>query len=386
MLSHRIWPKQFDFAEQMVRANQVPTCCLVRRKALLRAGGYRSRYCPLGAGSEDADLWIRLGSQGWAGIYVPSDANALFIHRHGEGNVSAREGYDEPDWTSWHPWAVNGQHPFASIANPANGISHPIHSYDSPMVSVIIPVGPGHEKKLINALDSLEAQTFRGWEAIVVWDSTVRPDKFMMDSYPHVIWKMLMPGGNGPGKARNFGVTFARAPLLAFLDADDYYDSDFLKVCVDNYLANNAAIYTDFVSIIKKEDYPQPGMTKIKEREDGTLLVRAYFGDFDQERAMHRPSGDKPYVWSAVTILVPRAWHKQIGGFDEELKTWEDCDYLLRLAWHGLDFYKVSEELWIYDFTSGTRRFDSYGKEPELMKYLQGKYDKIASANEELRE
>jgi glycosyltransferase involved in cell wall biosynthesis len=311
----------------------------------------------------------------------------LFVHRHGEGNVSGKEGYEEPDWVSWHPWTVDGQHPFASIANPANGISHPIHSYDNPMVSVIIPVGPGHEKEVINALDSLEAQTFKGWEAIVVWDSNLEmPSKFLMDSYPFVIWKQMMPGGNGPGRARNFGTTFARGPLLAFLDADDYYGSEFLRVCVNNFLTHNAIIYTDFVSIIPKESYPQPGMTMIKEREDGNLLVRAYFGDFDLLRAIKRPAGDMPYVWSAVTILVPHVWHKQIGGFDEEMNTWEDCDYLLRLAWHGFVFRKVAEELWIYNFTSGKRRDKAVDNEVELLAYLQMKYDKIADGKVELRE
>ncbi len=384
VISHRIWPKPFDFADQMIRTNQVPTCCLVRRKALLQAGGFRSRYCPLGAGSEDADLWLRLGSHGWAGIYIPSRANGLFVHRHGEGNVSSKDGYDEPDWTAWHPWTKDGQHPFASVANPANGLSHPIHSYDSPMVSVIIPVGPGHEKNVIDALDSLEAQTFRGWEAIVIWDSDLEmPDKFVMDSYPFVTWKTMMPGRNGPGKARNYGTTFARGPLLAFLDADDYYGPEFLRVCVLYYLTYDAVIYTDFVSVIAKEMYPQPGMTLVKEREDGNLLVRAYFGEFDKERATQRPEGDRPYVWSGITILVPLVSHRQIGGFDEDMDTWEDCDYLLRLAWHGVMFKKVAEELWIYNFISGKRRDESVGNEVELMTYLQMKYDKISDGQQE---
>ena len=77
---------------------------------------------------------------------------------------------------------------------------------------------------------------------------------------------------------------------------------------------------------------------------------------------------------------------EQIGGFDEEMNRWEDCDYLLRLAWHGFNFYKVPEELWIYDFTSGKRRFNAEGNEPELIKYLQEKYDKIASASKETQE
>ena len=38
------------------------------------------------------------------------------------------------------------------------------------MISIIIPVGPGHEGILEDALDSVEAQTLRQWECIVVLD------------------------------------------------------------------------------------------------------------------------------------------------------------------------------------------------------------------------
>jgi len=383
VISHRIWPQSFNFDAQMERANQVPTCCLVRRKALLRAGGYRSRYCPLGAGSEDAEMFLRLGSHGWSGIYIPSRANALFVHRHGEGTVSGREGYEEPDWTSWHSWTKDGKHPFASVANPANGFSHPIHSYDSPMVSVVIPVGPGHEKAVVNALDSLEAQTFRGWEAIVVWDSPEKPSKYLMDAYPFVKLRLMVPGRNGPGKARNLGASMARGPLLAFLDADDYYHAEFLRECVNHFMTYDAAIYTNFVSIVPKESWPQPGMEFIREKEDGTVLARGHFGQFDQKKALKRPSGDRPYVWSGVTILVPKVWHDKMGGFDEGMTTWEDCDYLLRLAWYGNNFYRIPEELWIYSFVSGTRRENANGREHELIQYMQEKYDKIFAKAED---
>lgn len=377
LISQRIWPTHYDFAQQMDRSNQVPSCCLLRRKSLLRVYGYRSRYCPLGAGSEDADMFLRLGAYGWAGVYVPSTYNALWVHRHGEGNVSGREGYDEPDWTSWHPWTKNGKHPFASIANPANGISHPVHSFDQPLVSVVIPVGTGHEKELINALDSLEAQTFRGWEAIVVWDSQNRLDHRLVEAYPYVNWQVLAPGGKGTGAARNLGASLANGPLLAFLDADDYYHANFLQRCVDTFLNNNAVIYTDYVSILPKGTGRQSGMELIKEKEDGSLLVRGKFGDFNSDLAFERPSGDRPYVWSGVTVVVPKAWHDDVGGFDEKMPTWEDCEYLLKLAWTGCPFYRIPEELWIYDFTSGVRRSKSEGNEPNIIRYLQEKYDRI---------
>jgi hypothetical protein len=47
-----------------------------------------------------------------------------------------------------------------------------VRSYSEPLVSVIIPVGPGHAKHLNKALDSLLAQTFKQWEVIVIDDAS----------------------------------------------------------------------------------------------------------------------------------------------------------------------------------------------------------------------
>ena len=76
-----------------------------------------------------------------------------------------------------------------------------------------------------------------------------------------------------------------------------------------------------------------------------------------------------------MTTLLPKIWHNEMGGFDEEMEFWEDCDYLLRLAWSGKQFHRIDQELWIYDFTSGRRRVGQTGKEEEMMVHLQNKYD-----------
>jgi hypothetical protein len=53
-----------------------------------------------------------------------------------------------------------------------------VRSYSDPLVSVIIPVGPGHAQHLNKALDSLIAQTFKQWEVIVIDDTESRRDGF----------------------------------------------------------------------------------------------------------------------------------------------------------------------------------------------------------------
>ena len=372
-LSKNPWPRTYSFDDQIDRANQVPTCCLIRRKVLDRIGGYRARYCPLGAGAEDAEMFTRIGAYGWNAEYVEPKRDALFVHTHGDGYVSGNFGYQETDWLSWHPWVKDGAHPFASMATPRH-ISHEVRSYDQPMISVVIPVGPGHVGVLNNALDSLEAQFFRNWEVIVVADGEYIPPHILW-AYPYVRWASTP--GLGPGAARNVGVSMARAPFVAFLDADDYYHPFFLNETLAAHTQTSAAIYTDFVSVVNKEQLRKLGAKEIiSTREKETIfLVNDSFLDFDMGIAIQRPDGAVPYVWSGITILLPKLWHDAIGGFDESMTSWEDCDYLLRLAWSGKSFHRIPKELWIYDFTTGHRRSAQTSKESELMRHIQGKYD-----------
>lgn len=379
----RQWPHEWDFDAQVGRENQIPTCCLIRKKAFDRVGGYRSRYCPDGAGSEDAELFLRLGAYGWGAKYIKPKRDALWIHDHGQGIVSSQSAYEEPDWTAWHPWTRDQLHPVASHATPIDGLlSHPVRSYEKPLVSVIIPVGPGHEEKLVDALDSLEAQTYRNWEAIVVLDGTEMTPT-LINAYPYA--RVFSTIQQGPGAARNLGVKQAQAPFIAFLDADDYLLPDYLDKCIEGFDITKSIIYTDFISRLTRELHAKYTGVPIKTfKRTGEVLVADRFADFNQELAMQRPKGERPYVWSPVTVFLPKKWHSDIGGFDETLETWEDCDYLLRLAWAGYDFFRIAEPLWQYNFSSGMRREKIVGQEGSLIAYLQEKWDRRFSKQVEM--
>src|SRR5690606_8430285 len=49
------WPGEWDYDKFLKKKNQVPTCCMFKREAFDRLGGYRQRYAPTGAGAEDAE-------------------------------------------------------------------------------------------------------------------------------------------------------------------------------------------------------------------------------------------------------------------------------------------------------------------------------------------
>jgi len=372
------WPGDFDFQNQLKRHNQVPTCCVFRRDVWERLGGYRQRYGPKGCGAEDAEFWLRIGAYGYGALKVTTAP--LFNYSWLSGQTSEPD-YTEVDWTAWHPWTADNRHPFASIAKPRL-FSHPVRQYDEPVVSVIIPIGPGHETHVVNALDSLEAQGYRKWEAVLVWDQPSREGVERLKTvYPYARWVFIQTPPRGAGHARNRGVEAARADLILFLDADDWLYPQALKRMLDSWDEEEAITYTDYVGIAYVDDPKKldPALQQRmyyydEKRRHAVIGYRA--ADYDCERAQRQPEGQRPWIWCNVTALMPKLWHNEIGGFDEKMPSWEDYDYFCRLARASKCFQRIPEELLVYSFDRGNRREEGRQLYENLIQYLSEKYEK----------
>lgn len=92
----------------------------------------------------------------------------------------------------------------------------------SPVVSVIIPA-KDCLPYLPAAVASVEAQGVRDLEVIVVDDgSTDGSAEWLREKRRAAAWLTVLQGaGQGPAAARNRAIAAARAPLVAFLDAED---------------------------------------------------------------------------------------------------------------------------------------------------------------------
>lgn len=390
------WPGEFDFDAMLKGRNQVPTCCMFRREAWRRAGGFRQRYAPGGAGSEDADLWLRIFLLGFDGKLVAS--YPLFRYYLG-GIVSGNPEYREKDWRGDKGWLLSAP-PFAAVSTPADGMSHPVRQYDEPQISVIIPVGPGHINTVIDAIDSVEGQTFRKWELIVVDDDRYHGEFYtdrwrqIHDAFPFINMQMTLGNEHGAGVARNIGASVAKAPLLLFLDADDWLVPTALDEMMRAHKENpDAIIYSDYIG----HAYIEPGPTlhrlqlenRLLEYNERTLEAKVMYHayDFDCVRAQNQPiEGDDPYIWNVISSLVPKSYHEAIGGFDQEMESWEDWDYWVRLAKAGKCFYRLDRPLLEYRFFTGKRRsLANPGESGEsgrqlsthLLQYMRSKYEGI---------
>lgn len=93
-----------------------------------------------------------------------------------------------------------------------------------PRVSVILPTYNRREL-VVEAIESVRAQTFRDFELLVVDDgSTDGTAEHLQERYADEPWLRLVRQDNrGPSKARNRGIELAEGELVGFLDSDDLY-------------------------------------------------------------------------------------------------------------------------------------------------------------------
>lgn len=336
------WPGgAFHWQAQIAHLNQLPYCALMRRAVLERSGGYRTRDWR----AEDAAFWSRVTSFGFRAEKVTDDPVLIYrLHEHQKSKGEPGDG----DWTAWLPWRLAGspqdgvrateRHaqpnsrivPFGAQGTPpAPRRAWPVRHFEHPLVSVIIPVGPGHEQTLVDALDSVQAQTFVEWECLVV-NNTSSPLDLTGSPWTRVIDETIA----GAGAARNAGLRAARAPYVVFLDADDVLHPRFLEETLKAY-DGSAYVYTDWATLADPR------------RIDGEVATHTV----EEYHARTMLTG----LRHAVTALIPIEWARGVGGFDEQLPCFEDWDFFCKLAIAGHCGARLAQPLLIYRYQHGLR-------------------------------
>jgi len=344
------WPGVFRVEGQLGGKNQVPSCCLLRTEAFRRTGGFRQHTAP----AEDAELWTRIALEGYQ-IKQVTTRPVYFYRLHVDSASSKSRDFGKPevDWRAWLPSVQGGHIPFASIQAPKE-LSLPVVDYDEPLLSIVIPCGPGHQGVLQEALDSVAGQIDHRYEVVVV-DDTVEGNLSdfgtlpYKEVFPWVRWVRNEKRGN-VSAARNRGVIASRGKYLAFLDADDFLYRDFvgaMLTTIMNCAEDSTLVYSDWVS------YPERKTHKAENWNVARLLDHALF---------------------AITFVHPRRAFDIIGGFDESLDLWEDWDYTIRLALEGYHAIRLIKPLFAYRYDTGRRREASLQDQDRLLSIVRQKY------------
>ena len=110
------------------------------------------------------------------------------------------------------------------------------------LVSIVMPTY-NHGRYISRALDSVIAQTYKSWEAIIVDNYSTDNTSDIIASYSDSRIKHLKINNGGIiGVSRNLGLAEAKGDWIAFLDSDDWWEQSKLESSL--YEAKNGAILT----------------------------------------------------------------------------------------------------------------------------------------------
>ena len=253
----------------------------------------------------------------------------------------------------------------------------------APLISVIVP-SYNKPEYLPECLRSIQAQTFRDWECIVVSDGSPRVGEIraavtgMGDNRFRLVEHEV---NRGPGAARNTGAKNARGRILVFVDSDDIVAAAFLEKVAEAFReAPETSMVTTCLQRFGTEN------RVIKKKIDGigeSILIRNQFS----------PAG---------SLAVRTEFFRKVGGFTESsiLKLgMEDTDFWIRAFEAGASHVMIEEPLYLYRSESGSlsdrlaldahrvrkylveRHLKRHGSERETAQFIAAGYRKASFAS-----
>ncbi|MBN8831837.1 MAG: glycosyltransferase [Sphingomonadales bacterium] len=186
-----------------------------------------------------------------------------------------------------------------------------------PAVSVIVNVYNEEPAHLIEAIESVRAQTVPVREIIVVEDGAKRNYEAVYARFPEL--RIVRQSNQGLAAARNTGLQAASGDYIAFLDGDD-------RMAPRSLAINLARLTRDENAVMSYGAY------------------RIIESDGRERSEVHlRPLGEDQYVGMLegncigmhATVLYRRAALLAVGGFDAGFRACEDYELYLRMARHG---------------------------------------------------
>ena len=225
-----------------------------------------------------------------------------------------------------------------------------------PQVSVIIPTH-NRAETVRAAITSVLSQSFQDFEIIVVDDASVDHTASVVQGFDDPRIRYLRNAANkGEGGSRNKGLLNAQGDFIAFLDDDDEWLPEKLKLQVDlleRSSSNVGGVYTGFFKIDKISGRQWARVCPTKR---GNIL-----NDILSEN------------WIASsTLLLRKECFEKAGLFEEGMTFGADYDMWLRVA-SKFDFECVAKPLVIY-YIHGNNVTSNYetvirGLEAQLSRY-----------------
>lgn len=182
------------------------------------------------------------------------------------------------------------------------------------MVSVVLPTY-NREKSLGKSIESVLNQTYQDFELIIVDDGSSDNSKELIQKYfekdPRINY--VYEENAGYPSAINRGLIECKGEYIAFEDSDDIWDNSKLEKELTSLNDNNA----DYVFCrMEYKDLALQFPNEQAEDKNGDIFQRLLQGN----------------MIGGPTLLFKHECINNIGGFDTNLPSFQDYDFVLRLS------------------------------------------------------
>jgi glycosyltransferase involved in cell wall biosynthesis len=229
------------------------------------------------------------------------------------------------------------------------------------LVSVVVPTY-NSEKYIKRALDSILQQSFSNWEVIVVDNYSVDETKSIVLSYKDCRIKLLNNRNNGViASSRNAGIKSSKGRWVAFLDSDDWWDPDKLRLSVNALKMGATVVYHNLYIIKKNKNFLRKKMNirQVKKPVTEDLLINGN-------------------MLPNSSVVVDRKILYDIGLLNEDRNfiTYEDYDAWLRISELTENFVYIPKCLGFYwegesNLSSTQRSLFTKNVNPGYLKFIK---------------
>lgn len=197
----------------------------------------------------------------------------------------------------------------------------------TPHLSIAIPLY-NKQKHVERAINGLLSQTVTDWECWVVDDGSTDASAALVEKMADPRIHLIRQKNAGAAVARNNAVRAGSAPIVALLDADDYWSPNHLEELLllhEKFPA--ASIWCTHYQFESEKGRLNPVWAHLPEEHHG--LVPNYF----------QSALDGDPLATSSSALIRRAAFELVGGFDPEERTYQDSSLWAKMMATGTMAY-----------------------------------------------
>lgn len=187
------------------------------------------------------------------------------------------------------------------------------------MFSIVIPLY-NKERQIVDTIKSIHNQTFQDFEIIVVNDGSTDKSLEQLNKIDDKRIRLINQSNSGVSSARNTGIEHAKYNYIAFLDADDRWERNYLEEqfnLIRKYPKEK--IFSTSYYEIRNGNIYNPKVNGVDFKEDGILN---YF---------YSASISDPIVCT-ITMVIKKDILLEMGGFPQNIVSGEDLITWAKLA------------------------------------------------------